>query len=57
MKENKVDFSYYFRQLCHMYCWYTREMNICELASFTVKSMIKQIEQLLVNVISVQIFC
>lgn len=55
MKESKVDFSYSFRQLCHMYCWYTRQMNICELASSTVKSMTKEMEQLLLNVISVQV--
>lgn len=55
MKENKVEFSYSFRQLCHMHCWYTKQMNIWELASFTIKSVTKEMEQLLLNVISVWI--
>jgi len=55
MKENKVECSFSFRQLCHMYCWYTRQMIICELASSTVKSMTRDMEQLLSNVISVYI--
>lgn len=36
-----------------MHCWYTKQMNICELASFTIKSVTKEMEQLLLNVISV----